>query len=141
MRGRALRSKDALSSSWPDLFRPSTSYLLLRNKPWMPATSAGMTPSNERIVQINPFRIGRVDKTNLPGARPMLNRLFPLNCVSNIFKALCVDQSLQAVTFGKSINKPFPMFEGSSRQIARNASSIQYAVAPIGHEINPATRH
>jgi hypothetical protein len=114
--------------------------LLLRNKPWMPGTSAGMTPSNERIVQINPFRIHRVDKTNLPGARPVLDRFFALDGVSDILKTLCIDQSLQAVTFRKSINKTFPMFEGSSRQIARNAD-VQDAVALIGHEINPATRH
>jgi hypothetical protein len=44
------------------------------------------------------------------------------------------------VTFRKSITKTFPMFEGSSRQIARNAD-VQDAVALIGHEINPATRH
>ena len=29
--------------SWPDLFRPSTSFFAGRNKTWMPATSAGMT--------------------------------------------------------------------------------------------------
>src|SRR5215470_12634863 len=35
---------DALSTSWPGLSRPSTSYLMEQpRKTWMPATSAGMT--------------------------------------------------------------------------------------------------
>jgi hypothetical protein len=30
-------------ASWPDLFRPSTSFVEAKMKTWMPATSAGMT--------------------------------------------------------------------------------------------------
>ena len=33
----------ALKASWPDLFRPCTSFLPSDRKMWMPATSAGMT--------------------------------------------------------------------------------------------------
>jgi hypothetical protein len=44
------RCKDAVAATWPDLFRPSTSFLSSTSlvgwtlKAWMPATSAGMTP-------------------------------------------------------------------------------------------------
>jgi hypothetical protein len=35
----------ALTASWPDLFRPSTSFFLVRHKTRMLATSGGMTVS------------------------------------------------------------------------------------------------
>jgi hypothetical protein len=44
------------------------------------------------------------------------------------------------VVFCKSIDKPLAMFLDTPGQIACDAD-IQDAVAPIGHEINPATRH
>ena len=53
-----------------------------------------------------------MNESHLPGARPVLDGGLALNGISNIVKALCIDQSLQAVTFGKSVNKPFPMLEG-----------------------------
>jgi hypothetical protein len=39
-----------LRSSWPDLFRPSTSFFCVANKTWMPATQASeATPFFERL--------------------------------------------------------------------------------------------
>ena len=67
----------------------------------------------------------------------MLDGCFALNGGQNIIEVLHVDQSFQAVMLCKSINKPLPVFIGSSRQVARNAD-VQDAVTPIGHEINPA---
>jgi hypothetical protein len=51
-----------------------------------------------------------------------------------------LDQSLQAVVFFKSIDKPFAMSVGAPGQVACD-TDVQDAVAPIGHEINPAARH
>ena len=92
---------------------------------------------NERVVEIIPLRICGMNESHLPGSRPMLDRLFALNGISNIVKALCINQSLQAVVSCKSVNKAVPMFVGSPRQVTCDAD-VQDAVAPIGHEINPA---
>ena len=94
----------------------------------------------ERVVEIIPVRIRGVDKADLPGTGPMLDGLLALNGVAHIIEALRINQSLQAVMLCKSIDKPLPMFIGSSRQIARD-TDIQDAVASIAHEINPAASH
>lgn len=96
--------------------------------------------SDERLIQISPVRIHGVDKADLPGTGPMLDGVLALNGVADIIEALRINQSLQAVMLCKSVDKPLPMFIGSSRQVARD-TDIQDAVAPIGHKINPAARH
>jgi hypothetical protein len=53
------RSGKASHPSWPDLFRPSTSFLA--------------TLSDKRVVQIIPIRIFAVYQAHLPGTRPMLD--------------------------------------------------------------------
>jgi hypothetical protein len=95
---------------------------------------------NERVVQIIPFGVGAIDEAHLPGAGPVLDGCLTLNGGSDIVEPLCINQPLQAVVFGKSVDQPFPMFVGSSRQVAGD-TDVKDAVAPIGHEINPATRH
>ena len=50
----------------------------------------------------------------------MLDRFFALNRVSNIVEALGMNQSFQAVVFGKSVDKSLTMFEGAPRQVARD---------------------
>jgi hypothetical protein len=103
--------------------------------------SANMTVrSDERFIQIIPFRIHGVDKTNLPGAGPMFDGCLALNCRPNIVEVLHINQSFQAMTFGESIDQSLPMLESAPRQVAGDAG-IQDAIAPIGHEINPAARH
>jgi hypothetical protein len=61
---------------------------------------------DQRVVEIIPLRIDGVDKAYLPGAGPVFDRFFALNRVSNIVKALCINQSLQAVMLCKSVDKP-----------------------------------
>jgi hypothetical protein len=81
-----------------------------------------------------------MDKADLPGAGPMLDGRFALNGIPDIVEMLRINQSLQAMTFGKPIEQSFPMLESAPWQIARN-TGVQNAVAPIGHKINPAARH
>jgi hypothetical protein len=67
----------------------------------------------------------------------MFDRFLTLNRAANVVKGFCIDQSIQAVVLGKSLNKPLPMREGASRRVAC-AADVENAVAPIGHGINPA---
>ena len=60
-----------------------------RRKTWMPGTRPGMTEhgfpserdsdSDQRIVQIIPIRIHRMDESHLPGTWPMLDVLLALD--------------------------------------------------------------
>src|SRR5437899_5649322 len=54
--GRLVPEIDVLSTSWPGLSRPSTAYVVVASKTWMPATSAGMT-SRESCVLILLLRV------------------------------------------------------------------------------------
>jgi hypothetical protein len=45
-----------------------------------------------------------MNESHLPGAGPVLDGFFALNGVSDVVKALSINQSLQAVVFGKSID-------------------------------------
>jgi hypothetical protein len=50
----------------------------------MPALVAGIHVLKQRIKQILPIRILRVNETNLPCARPMLDRFLALNSSTNV---------------------------------------------------------
>jgi hypothetical protein len=49
--GKSRAPTRPMSSSWPDLFRPSTSSSPHSNKTWMPATSGGMTTRALRSIR------------------------------------------------------------------------------------------
>ena len=70
----------------------------------------------------------------------MLYGFLTLDGISDFVEVLQINQSLQAMTPSKSINKSFPMLEGAPLQVACDAG-IQDAVASIGHKIKPATPH
>ena len=73
--------------------------------------------SDKRVVKITPIRIHSMNQPDLPCSRPMFDRFLALNRVADIIKAFCIDQSLQAMVFCKSINEPLPVFVGSPRQV------------------------
>src|SRR6266481_8746750 len=82
-----------IGSSWPGLSRPSTSSL------------------RDRRIKIVPIWIHRDDRPNLPCARPMLDVVLALDGVADVIKLLEVDQALQPVPLGKSIDESRAMFE------------------------------
>ena len=92
---------------------------------------------DEHSVEIVPIRVSGVNEPDFPGARPMLYGILTLNGISDVVKALQINQPLQAMTPSKSVNKSFPMLEGALRQVACDAG-IQDTVTSIGHKINPA---
>src|SRR2546422_8993276 len=96
--------------------------------------------SDERVVQILPVRVHRVNEPHLPSTRPMFDCFLSLNGVTDVIEALVIHEYLQAVLLCESLNEAFPMLESATRQIARDAG-IENAVPPIGNEINPAASH
>jgi hypothetical protein len=67
----------------------------------------------------------------------MFDRLFALNCTSNVIVLFIVDQHLEAISFGEAINETLAVLVGSAWEVAGHAD-IKRTVAPIGHHINPA---
>ena len=70
---------------------------------------------NQRLIQVLPIWIHRVNEPHLPGARPMLDRLLARNSVADIIEAFIVDEHFQAVAFGKSCDESLAMLERATR--------------------------
>jgi hypothetical protein len=102
----------------------------------VPATHASLlSVSEQAFVQVLPFRIEAVNKPDLPGSRPMLHVLFFLDGIADIIEDLIVDEQLEAVPLGESVDQSLAMFEATFWKIGGNAD-IENAVAPIAHDVN-----
>src|SRR4051794_4715104 len=67
-------------------------------KAWMAGPSPAMAGLLvQRLVEVVPFRVHAVDEADLPGARPVLDRLLALDRVADVFETLVVDETLEAV--------------------------------------------
>src|SRR6202035_3341083 len=89
----------------------------LRRRTWMAGTSPAMTEhtrcllaSNDRIIQIIPFRIIRQNQSHFPFSRPMLDVVLALDRGLNIFVTLEVNESLDGIPLGKSCDQAVPVF-------------------------------
>ena len=73
----------------------------------MPATSAGMTGINERVVEFA-FHRSRsgLDQPYFPCSRPMLHCFLTLDCQSNVVIALAVNEHLFRPRIALSIRPP-----------------------------------
>src|SRR5579862_5411458 len=71
--------------------------------------------SRDGIVQVIPIRIDRVDKPNLPGARPVLDRFLALDGIADIIKIFRIDKFLQAITLRKSLDESLAVLKYPTR--------------------------
>lgn len=71
--------------------------------------------SYERIVQVIPIRIGRVDKPNLPCARPVLDSFLALDSISDIIEIFRIDKFFQAITLRKSLDESLAVLKYPAR--------------------------
>src|SRR5665213_1556168 len=111
-------SRHCLSSSWPGLSRPSTSLLY------------------DRRIEIVPIWIGSENRSNLPGAWPMLDVVLALDGV----ELLKIDKPLQSISFGEAIDESGAMLEHAADEVVRYAD-VQDAVRAIGQNVNVSTSH
>ena len=65
----------------------------------MPALVAGIHVLNQRIKQILPIGILRVNKPHFPCAWPMFDRLLALNSSTDVVVLLEIDELLLAIMF------------------------------------------
>ena len=70
----------------------------------------------------------------------MFDVVFALNGSADVVKALEIDQSLQSVLFGETINSFHAMLKYATNKVVRHAD-IQNAVGPVGQKIDIATCH
>jgi hypothetical protein len=74
---------------------------------------------------------------DLPGAGPVLHDFLTLDRVADVGEVLVPDEALEAVLPGEAIDQTLPVLPCATGEIARHAA-IERAVAPVGHEVNPA---
>jgi len=70
----------------------------------------------------------------------MLDTVFALNGITDIIELLEIDQSLQSIPLGKSIDESRPMFEYPTNEIACHPD-VANAVGTIGQNIEVPTCH
>jgi hypothetical protein len=109
-----------------------------------PSVMAGLVPAIhallEGLSQIVPFAVDPIDKPHFPTARPMLHRLFALNCGSDVVVRFEINQAREAVPFRETLNQMVTMLITAAHKIARD-TNIEDAVAPVGHDVNEAASH
>jgi hypothetical protein len=105
---------------------------------------AGLVPaiheSDELVVKIAPARIRCEDQAHLPSARPMLDVSFASDCRRDIRMWLGVDQPFQAVALRKALDQTLSVLPGAMPKTCGYAS-VQYAIRPVGHDVNPGAFH
>src|SRR6185437_442470 len=106
---------------------------------------AGLVPAihvllRNGLEEVVPLRIGHNNQSNLPGAWPMFDIMFALDCILDRLESFEVDNLLQSVSFREAFDEPGPMLEHAADKIACHAD-IEDAVPSVGHEINVAACH
>jgi hypothetical protein len=94
----------------------------------------------EIVIKIAPVAILLLNESHLPGTRPPLKRLFPLNSERDFLMPLGVDKALQPVAFGEAFDDSVTMLINTSRKIARN-TDVERSVWPIGQYADPSSLH
>ena len=92
------------------------------------------------IVKIPPFGVGAADQPRLPGARPVLNILFALDCGHDVLVPFDLDQSRQFIAAGELAADARSVFVCAACDVVGDAD-VQRAIRPVGHDVNPATLH
>ena len=70
---------------------------------------------HQRVVEVAPLGILRVDEPNFPSSRPMLDGFLALNCEQDIVVVLAINENFESVALGKAFDQPLAVFEGSPR--------------------------
>src|SRR5580698_4169087 len=93
---RAVQGVKSIPSSWPGIAVRKTASLPLAYA--RPSTSLRCY----RRIEIVPIWICRENRTNLPGARPMLDVVFALDRVTDVLELLKINKPLQPIPFGEA---------------------------------------
>jgi hypothetical protein len=110
-----------------------------------PIVMAGLVPAihvllYDRIKEVVPIRVCCDDGSDLPGTRPMLDVVLPLNGIADIIEALKVNKRFQSVLVGEALDNSRTMLEYSTNEIVGHAD-IKDAVSTVRQNVNPAACH
>src|SRR4051812_20801030 len=100
---------------------------MARTSPAM-TTPTHVTGATSGRVQVIPLRVHCMNESDLPSPWPMLNRLLTLDRQTNVIERFVIDQQLQSVSLGKSVDQSFTVLICAARQIAGH-TDVKYAVA------------
>ena len=71
----------------------------------------------QRLVQIEPARIGIHYQLRLPGPRPVLHVRFALNRIGDPFVELHIDEAFEAIALGEAFDEPLAVLVGAAAYI------------------------
>jgi hypothetical protein len=77
---------------------------------------------------------------NFPRASPMLYVLLALNGQNDTFISLVVNETLQPLFLGKTLDDSLPVLPGSAEKVGGHAD-IERAVRAVRHDIDPSVTH
>jgi hypothetical protein len=89
----------------------------------------------QSVVEVVPLRITALDQPNLPRARPLLHGLLPLDCESDFYVSLDIDEARNAVTLHETGAGPLPVFPHAAGDIVRDAD-VERPVLAAGEDVN-----
>jgi hypothetical protein len=96
--------------------------------------------SRELIKEIKPIGVLSEDKIDLPGSRPVLDVLLPLDRRLNIVVMFCPHETFQAIFPCETVHGTFTMFPYATSKITRH-TDIEHSVSPVREDVNPAASH
>jgi hypothetical protein len=70
----------------------------------------------------------------------MLDVFLAVDCGEDVFVSFDVDQPMQTVMAGETIDQPILVLGNATANVARDAD-IQRSVGTIGHDVDPTGRH
>jgi len=113
---------------------------LRRRDGWIKPLGDPPIPSEQRQIQIRPFRVHDFDQPYLPGSMPVLELLFPLDCRKHLLMPLKPNQPGQPVVPGEACASSCSMLISAPNQIGRDAD-IQRTVRPVRHDVDVSATH
>ena len=106
-----------------------------RVAPYQPALVDAFRLAIYLFPKIPPFRIATLDRSDLPGARPVLDRLFSLDCRAGLIKRGKPNQPTDTMAFGEARDKLFTVFIHTANQVVRD-SGIERSVFAAGQNVD-----
>jgi hypothetical protein len=109
-----------------------------------PLSSRGLSPGPialtvQSVEEILPLRIAAFDQPDLPGARPLLHGLLPLDCAGDFLVGFDIDQACDTVSPREAGAGSLPVFPHASSDVVCDAD-VERPMLAAGNDVNPV-RH
>src|SRR6516164_8806752 len=97
-------------------------------------------PLSHIVIEVSPVRIGAFDQLDLPRPSPFLDLLFAKDRLGHRFVEFDIDEKMNAVGLGDSVERSGPMVPHPRHDLRRHAD-IEGAVSLAGENIDAWAPH